>query len=538
MHTLPTQFFSQSPKLYALLVAAAVAGAAPTALHAKTFKFARAADMSTWDVHAQNVGVNNLMHAAVYDTLIEYDSKTFKPRGSLASEWKQISPTQLRLSLRPGVKFSDGSDFSAADAKFSLERAKAKTSNFTVYALGVDRVEVVNTSTLDIFSTVPNPVLLNQLTELRMLSKAWAEKNNSAEPKDIRTKDETFAHRNAMGTGPFMLKNWTPDQRATLVPNPLWWGKAKYPTNVTEIVYTPIKSDATRMAALLSGEVDFVLDPALQDLARVRQNDALKVLEGPENRTIFLGMDQFRDELINSNVKGANPLKDVRVRKALYQAIDIDTIQKVVMRGLAQPSGALIAPQINGWTKKADTRHPYDAAAAQKLLAAAGYPQGFEVDFACSAGRYINDEQLCQAITVQWAKIGVKARFRSMPFATYFPMIQRNEASIYLLGWGVPTFDAFYSLQSLVRTVGAGGDGNFNLGRFSNPQQDALIERIRKETDLPNRNSLIEKALLADHELISHIPLHNQVIPWAMKKNVELPHRADNLIEWRALKVN
>ena len=529
-------------KPHALLVAAALAttlaASLPSSLHAKTFRFARAADMSTWDVHAQNVGVNNLMHAAVYDTLIEYDSKTFKPRGSLASEWKQISPTQLRLTLRPGVKFSDGSDFSAADAKFSLERAKAKSSNFTVYALGVDRVEVVNASTLDIFSTVPNPVLLNQLTELRMLSKAWADKNNSAEPKDIRTKDETFAHRNAMGTGPFMLKNWTPDQRATLVPNPLWWGKASYPTNVTEIVYTPIKSDATRMAALLSGEVDFVLDPALQDLARVRQNDALKVLEGPENRTIFLGMDQFRDELPNSSVKGANPLKDVRVRKALYQAIDIDTIQKVVMRGLAQPSGALIAPQINGWTKKANQRFPYDVAAAQKLMAAAGYPQGFEVDFACSAGRYINDEQLCQAITVQWAKIGVKAKFRSLPFATYFPMIQRNEASIYLLGWGVPTFDAFYSLQSLVRTVGAGGDGNFNLGRFSNPQQDALIERIRKETDLPTRNTLIEKALLADHELVSHIPLHNQVIPWAMKKTVDLPHRADNLIEWRALKVN
>ena len=249
-------------------------------------------------------------------------------------------------------------------------------------------------------------------------------------------------------------------------------------------------------------------------------------------------MDQFRDELPNSSVKGANPLKDVRVRKALYQAIDIDTIQKVVMRGLAQPSGALIAPQINGWTKKANQRFPHDVAAAQKPLAAAGYPQGFKVDFACSAGRYINDEQLCQAITVQWAKIGVKAKLRSLPFSTYFPMIQRNEASIYLLGGGVPTFDSFYSLQSLVRTVGAGGDDNFNLGRFSNPQQDALIERIRKETDLPTRNALIEKALLADHELVSHIPLHNQIIPWAMKKTVDLPHRADNQIDWRALKVN
>ena len=474
----------------------------------------------------------------MYDTLIEYDSKTFKPEASLATEWKRISPTQLRLSLRKGVTFSDGSAFTADDAKFSLERAKAKTSNFAVYAQGIDRVVKVDAHTIDIFSDVPNPVLLNQLTELRILSKAWAEKNNSTDPKDIKTQDEPFSHRNALGTGPFTLKSWAPDQRLVLAANPTWWGKGKYPTNVTEIVYTPIKSDATRTAALLSGELDFVIDPSLQDLARVRQTAGLKVLEGAENRTIFLGLDQFRTELPGSNVKGQNPLKDVRVRKALYQAIDINTIQRVVLRGLAQPTGAIIARQVNGWTPKADTRWPYDPAAAQKLLAEAGYPQGFEVDFACSAGRYINDEQLCQAITVQWAKVGVKAKLRSLPFATYFPMIQRNEASIYLLGWGVPTFDAFYSLQSLIRSPGAGGDGNFNLGRYSNPQQDGLIERIKKETNTKTRNELIEKALLQDHESISHIPLYNQVIPWATTTKVDVPHRADNRIDWRLLKIN
>ena len=521
-----------------LLLAAALAATRPGVTQAMTFGFGRAVDVSSWDVHAQNVGVNNTLHAAVYDTLVEYNSKTFKPEPALATEWKLVSPTQLRITLRKGVKFSDGSEFTADDAKFSLERAKSKSSNYAVYAQGIDRVEKVNSHTIDIFSDVPNPVLVNQLTELRILSKAWAEKNKSVEPKDIKTKDETFAHRNALGTGPYVLKSWTPDQRVVLEPNPHWWGKGKFATNVTEVVYTPIKSDATRTAALLSGEIDFIIDPSLQDLARVRQTQGLKVLEGAEYRTIFLGMDQFRDELPGSNVKGKNPLKDQRVRKALYQAIDIKAIQRVVLRGLAQPTGALVAHQVNGWTPKADVRYPFDATAAQKLLADAGYPQGFEVDFACSAGRYINDEQLCQAITAQWAKVGVKAKLRSLPFATYFPMIQRNEASIYLLGWGVPTFDAFYSLQSLIRSPGAGGDGNFNLGRFSNPQQDALIERIKKETDAVTRNGLIEKALVQDHELISHIPLYNQVIPWAATQKVDLPHRADNRIDWRALKVN
>ena len=293
-----------------LLLAAALAVTLPVVTQAKTFRFARAVDVSSWDVNAQNVGVNNTLHAAVYDTLVEYNSKTFKPEPALATEWKLVSPTQLRITLRKGVKFSDGSEFTADDAKFSLERAKSKSSNYAVYAQGIDRVEKVNSHTIDIFSDVPNPVLVNQLTELRILSKAWAEKNKSVDPKDIKNKDETFAHRNALGTGPYVLKSWTPDQRVVLEPNPHWWGKGKFATNVTEVVYTPIKSDATRTAALLSGEIDFIIDPSLQDLARVRQTQGLKVLEGAEYRTIFLGMDQFRDELPGSNVKGKNPLKD------------------------------------------------------------------------------------------------------------------------------------------------------------------------------------------------------------------------------------
>jgi peptide/nickel transport system substrate-binding protein len=308
--------------------------------------------------------------------------------------------------------------------------------------------------------------------------------------------------------------------------------------NVTEVVYTPIKQEATRVAAILSGEVDLVLDPNLQDLGRIRGTTNLKVLDGAENRTIFFGMDQFRDELPGSNVKGKNPLKDVRVRKALYQAIDITTINRVTMRGLSQPTGTMISPQVNGWTKKADTRYAFDINASKKLLEEAGYKDGFEVDFACPNNRYINDEEICQAVTAMWAKIGVKAKLRTLPLVTYFPMIQRYEASIYMLGWGVPTFDALYSLQSLVRSVGAGGDGNYNVGRYSNPQMDALVERVKKETDIQTRNGLIEKALLLSHEDVSHLPLHNQSIPWAMKKNVDVVHRADNRLDWRLIKVN
>jgi peptide/nickel transport system substrate-binding protein len=518
------------------ILATALASAWPGA-QARTFIWSSAADIPTWDIHSQNNALGNGVHASVYESLFAYN-KRFELEPQLATDYTQVSPSQVRITLRQGVTFHDGAVFDADDAKFSLERAMAKTSNYGVYTQGIERVVKVDEHTIDVFTKGPNPVLLRQLTELRMMDKNWAEKNNSVEPMDIKAKDENFAHRNANGTGPFMLKSWEQDVKLVLVRNPNWWGKPIDGGNVTEIIYTPLKAEATRVAALLSGEVDMVLDPSPTDLARLRAAPDLKVVDGTENRTIFFGMDQFRDELPGSNVKGKNPLKDVRVRKALYQAIDIQSIHRVTMRGLSQPTGALISPQVNGWSKKADARWPYDLGAARKLLADAGYPQGFEVDFACPNNRYINDEEICQAVAAMWAKVGVKAKLRTLPLSTYFPMIQRYEASIYMLGWGVPTFDALYALQSLVRTVGAQGDGNYNVGRYSNPQVDALVERIKVEVDQATRNQLIEQALLLSHQDVSHIPLHNQVIPWAMKKNISLYHRADNRIDMRAVKVD
>ncbi len=523
-------------KISLLTLAAAAALAAAPGVHAKTFKWASQGEIATWDIHSQNNALQNGLHANVYESLVYYNSKTFAVEPVLATSWKEISPTQVRFNLRKEVKFSDGTPFTADDAVFSLNRAMAKTSNFSPYVQGIDKVVKVDSHTIDVILKGPNPVLLRQMTELRMMSKAWAEKNKSVDPKDMKAADENFAHRNAMGTGPYVLTSWQPDQRMVFKRNPNWWGKME--GNVTEIVYTPIKSAATRIAALLSGEVDMVLDPTPQDLGRLRGSADLKVIDGLENRTIFLGMDQFREELPGSNVKGKNPLKDVRVRKALYQAIDVDTISRNIMRGLGKPTGALVAPQVAGWTEGVAKRFPYDVEAAKKLLADAGYPSGFEVDFACPNNRYINDEAICQAVTAMWARVGVKAKLRTMPLVNYFPMIQRYEASIYMLGWGVPTFDALYSLQSLVRTVGQGGDGNYNVGRYSNERMDYLVDRVKVETDAPVRARMLTEALQLSNDTVSHIPLHDQVIPWAMKKNVELVHRADNRVDMLTVKIN
>ncbi|GKS94481.1 ABC transporter substrate-binding protein [Acidovorax sp. SUPP2825] len=524
------------------LITAIVSGAAACAIlasplaHSKTFKWASQGEISTWDIHSQNNALQNGLHANVYETLTYYNSRTFEIEPVLATAWREVSPTQVRFTLRQGVKFHDGSAFTADDAVYSLSRAMAKTSNYTPFVQGFDRIVKVDAQTFDIFLKSPNPVLLRQLTELRIMSKAWAEKNKSVEPKDIKGTDENFAHRNAMGTGPYTLESWQPDVRMVFKRNPNWWGTME--GNVTEIVYTPIKSASTRVAALLSGEVDMVLDPSPQDLARLRSGADLKVVDGVENRTIFLGMDQFRDELVGSSVKGKNPFKDVRVRRALYQAVDVNTLTRSIMRGLGKPTGTLVAPQVAGWTEGVGKRMPYDVEAAKKLMADAGYADGFEVDFACPNNRYINDEAICQAVTAMWARIGVKAKLRTLPQVTYFPMIQRSEASIYMLGWGVPTFDALYSLQSLVRTVGTGGDGNYNVGRYSNERMDYLVDRIKAETDAPVRSRMLTEALQLSNDTVSHIPLYDQVIPWAMKKTVDVVHRADNRVDMRTVKIN
>jgi peptide/nickel transport system substrate-binding protein len=516
-----------------LFVAAALAAAVamPTAgLQAKTLRWASQGDILTFDPHAQNEGLNNTAASYVYESLLNYDEK-FQLIEGLATSWRKESDLIWRFDLRRNVKFHDGTPFTAEDVVFSIERAMAPTSNFKIYTTGIQGARAVGSHTLLIYTNTPNPVLLRQLTELRIMSKAWSEKNRVTRPQDYVNKEETFAVRNANGTGPFMLKSREVDVRTVFAENPNWWGKAKKKGNVTEIVYTPIRQAATRTAALLSGEIDFVLDPAPQDLDRMRQNPNLKVVEGAENRTIFIGLDQDRNELLYSNIKGKNPFKDARVREALYRAIDINAIQRVVMRGLSAPTGAMLAPQVHGWSKELAQRMPFDPERARALLREAGYADNLEFTLDCPNNRYINDEAICQAIVGMWARVGVKARLNAMPRATYFAKIQQFDTSAYLLGWGVPTFDALYTLQSLMRSRGQGGDGNFNLGGYKNERVDQMVDQIKVETDLKKRDALIAEVQRIHAQEVGHIPLHDQVIPWAMRKNVNVVHRADNRLE-------
>lgn len=509
--------------LIALAIAAAVA--MPFASQAKTLRWAAQGDILTFDPHSQNEGMTIAANSYVYEPLVDYD-KDFKVVPRLATSWEQVSPTLYRFKLREGVKFHDGAPFTADDAVFSIHRAMAPTSNYKAYTTGIKEARKVDDHTIEIETTAPNPVLLRQLPNVFIMNRAWSEKHNVAKPQDFVNKEETFAARNTNGTGPYKLKSREVDVRTTFEENPDWWNKKDKVGNVTEVVFTPIKQNATRTAALLSGEIDFVLDPAAQDLDRLRQQ--AKVVEGNEYRTIYIGYDQKRPELLYSSIKGKNPFQDARVREALYRAIDADAIKRAVMRGLSAPTGTMIAPQVHGWTEDLHKRVPYDPEKARALLKEAGYDGTLNFTLDCPNNRYINDEAICQAIVGMWAKVGVKAALNAMPRATYFPKVQSNDTSVYLFGWGVPTFDAMYTLQNLIHSKGEGADGMHNIGNYSNKDVDAIIDRVKTETDAAKRDAYIHKALEIHAKEFGHIPLHDQVIPWAMRKNVSVIHRADN----------
>jgi len=346
---------------------------------------------------------------------------------------------------------------------------------------------------------------------------------------------ENTASFKANGTGPYRLKERQPSVRTVLVKNFNWWGKAD--GNVDEVVFTPIGNDATRVAALLSGETDVMEPVPLQDVERIK-SAGFNVLQGPELRTIFLGMDQKRDELQFSSVKGKNPFKDVRVRRAFYEAIDEETIKARVMRGAALPTGLMVGAAVRGFQPDMNKRLPYDPEAAKKLLAEAGYPNGFEVGMNCPNDRYVNDAAICQAVAANLARIGVKVNLMSETKISYFPKILRRDTSFYLLGWTPSTVDSHDTLSSIMATPNEKGQGQFNLGAYSNPKLDELTLKIQSETDQKKRNEMIREAFKIHQDDVGHIPLHQQALAWATSKKVELTQLPSNYMyfKWITLK--
>jgi len=497
---------------------------------AQTLRWASQGDPQTMDPHSQNESMTNMVNGQVYERLTRRDRQLNIVPG-LASEWTQVSPLVWRFKLRPGVKFHDGSPFTADDVVFSINRAKEPTSQISVYANAVGVPRKIDELTVEFQQSSFNPIFLQHLDTLWMMSRSWSEAHRVSRPLDFKNKEESHTSMNANGTGPYILVTRQPGIKTVYKRNPNWWGK--FEGNVQDVVFTPISNDATRLAALVSGEIDFVLDPAPRDVTRLRSTGGVKVIDGPENRLVFLGMDQARDKLLYGNVPGdKNPFKDPRVRRALYQAIDVETMRSKLMNGLSVPTGGLTPASIAAYDDpKIEARFPFDMAAARRLMAEAGYADGFEVTLDCPNNRYINDEEICQAVAAMWAQLKVKVRVSAMPRVTFFPKIEKLDTSVYLYGWGGAITDAESILTPVFRNRGERGVGNYNYGNWRNDKFDQLAAQSSVEPDPKKREQLIKAALTEFKEQVHVIPLHRQMIPWAARSTVSVVHRADNWLE-------
>ncbi len=504
-----------------IATAAVLALALAQPAQAKTLRWASQGDALTLDPHSQNEGPTTSMGQHIYDSLIQRDP-TLKKVPNLAVSWKAIAPDTWEFKLRAGVKFSDGTPFTADDVVFSFQRALAPSSDFKTYIASIKEVKAIDPLTVHIVTNGPNPILPDQVTSIMIMSKAWAEKHNVTKPQSYKDKEETFAVRNAMGTGPFVLKQRDPDVKTVLARNPGYWGKDQFKDYPDEIVYTPIKEPATRVAALLSGQLDFVLDAPLQDVGRIKAAAGLKTLETAQVRSIFFGLDVGSPELKYGSVKGKNPFADRRVREAMNLAIDANAIRQKVMRGFSAPAGLINSPGVHGFTKELDARAPTDLAKAKKLMADAGYATGFEVALDCPNDRYNNDEAICQAVVGMLAQVGIKVKLESRSKTLHFPKLQKKDSSFYLLGWGVPTLDSHYVLSFLLQTSGP-KTGTWNFTGYSDAKLDALTEAMLKEVDAAKRDAMIAEAWKIAKADSPYLPLHHQLIVWSMSDKVEIP---------------
>ncbi|GJD79632.1 Glutathione-binding protein GsiB [Methylobacterium gregans] len=516
--------------LLAAGLALGLLGGSSLAQAQNVFRFAFQGDIKSLDPYSLKESFTIGMHGAVYEALIMRD-KDMKFVPALAESWETPEPTRWRFHLRKGVKFHDGSPFTADDVLFSVQRVRAPGSNFQTNVPADAEFVKVDDYTVDMKLKTPNPIAIAQFPTWYIMSKTWAEKNNAVQPSAPTATSPSYATLNENGTGPFIITEHQPGVRTVFKKFPGYWGKVE--SNLDEAVFTTIGNSATRVAALLSGEVDWIDPVPLQDQPRVEASGNAVVMAGPELRTIFLGMDQTRDELKDSSVKGKNPFKDKRVREAFYLAIDEDTIAKRVMRGQATPSAILIAPSL--FDRSGEIKRPgYDPKKAKALLTEAGYPDGFTLTMDCPNDRYVNDEAICQAVVSMLARVGVKVNLNAQPKAKYFAKVlaPAYDTSFYLVGWTPSSQDSHNILYEIAgcRNDPKSGRGGWNLGNYCNSKIDEIADKVEQETDKTKRDALIKEGFDTIQTDWGYIPLHQQALAWGVSKKVTLTQRPDNYL--------
>jgi len=506
--------------------------------HTETFRFAFQGNLNFLDPYSINETFTLAILGNTYEGLVRRD-RNLEIEPALAERWDVIEPTRWRFYLRKGVTFHNGNDFTAEDVAFSMERARSTGSNVQSRLPPGLEIEIIDDHTVDFLLPQPNAILHYQWDNWYIMDKEWTEANDAVAVTSASDTTPNHAALYANGTGPFRITSHRSGVKTSFEKFDDWWDEPEH--NLTNVEFTPIASDATRVAALLSGQLDMIIPVPLQDMARIERNHGTRLLTAPDLRTVFLGMDQRRSELLYADVRGANPFQDIRVRKAFYQAIDIDTIRDKIMRGHATPSALLISPDLFGGANGFD-RYPYDPDAAKALLEEAGYPDGFSVNLDCPNDRYVNDEAICLAVAAFLARVGVKVDVVSQPKTQFFSKVMPSggyDTSFYLLGWIPATLESWSLFDSLYQCRNETGQGGtFNLGGYCNPDLDILTDRIFAETEPTARTQLITEAYRKAQADVAYIPLHQQMIAWGTSNALEVSARGDNQIMFRFVQMN
>jgi peptide/nickel transport system substrate-binding protein len=513
----------------ALLLCAA---AAP----AKTLRWSNDQDVFSLDPYARQEIFLLSFDSNIYEPLVRR-GRDLRIEPALALRWHREAPDRWRFELRHGVRFQDGTPFTAADVVFSFARARSPTSEIAHALAAIRSVDRIDDFIVDISTDVPDSILPEELPVWDIMSAKWCADHDTVQPAKAPASQESYASEHANGTGPFKLEQRQPDKLTVLVANPDWWDQPQH--DLDRVEFRPMMGPAA-VAALLGGKLDMLYTVPPQSTDRVARAAGVHLVQGPELRTILLGFDFRHDQLADSDVKGRNPFRDRRVRQAFYQAIDEATIKTKVMRGFATPTALLVGPGISGFEPALNERLPFDPAAAKALLAEAGYPHGFSLGMDCPNDRYLNDEAICDSVVAMLAKVGVKARLAAQTRGKFFAklMTPSQGSSFFLLGWLPATYDALEALINLAATPDKDAHrGDANFGGFSDPVLDRLITQIASVTDGAKRIELLHRALALAKEDIAYIPLHQQDLVWAARDNVELVQQGDGTFPLRYVQV-
>jgi peptide/nickel transport system substrate-binding protein len=496
------------------LVAAVLAGQASAE---NVLRWAFSTGALTFDPHSANSGPDDMQQYSVYERLLATSAR-LEVVPQLAVAWRPVGPVTWEFELRQGVRFHDGAPLTAEDVVFSLEHARTEPSQFASFFADISEVRAVNAYTVRIASRAPDALLPDRLRKLFIMSKRWAEDHGVTRATDFKSGQETYATHHANGTGPFILETFEPGGRVVTRRNPNWWGYEDYPVNIDRIEFTPIAAPEQRLAALLSGEIDLLTSPPLDALDRIQGTPGLKLAQTTQLRSVWLSVDLASPELRSSDIKGRNPFKDKRVRQAMYQAVDIETIRNDVMRGLSVPAAMIIPPGVNGHAPELDQRLPYGAAAAKSLLAEAGYPTGFGVTLDCTNNYYVNDEAICRAVAEQLSEIGIAVSVNAQPEDQHYQKVGTGESDFWLESYTAGTLD---SLEVFLISIRSGGADNWS--GYANARVDQLIEELRAASLTYARDAIIEEVWRTVLDDVVFLPLHHQVVVWAMRDNLDLP---------------